>query len=304
MFLNRRGYAPLSLCGSCGYRISCKNCDSWLVHHKSIKKLLCHFCGYSEYIPIICTKCRNRESIIPFGPGVERITEEVDRLFPEYKSVTISSDTLKANDFQKVLTKIKMREVQVIIGTQVIAKGHHFPLITRVVVVDADLGLYGGDLRAFEKTFQLITQVSGRSGRGERFGDVYIQTYDPGNLIIKSILSYERNSFLESELANRKSSNLPPYARLASIIVSGKDKGKCQDYSLKVKHLISNQANIKVYGPIPSGIFFVRGKYRYRLLIKSDPLIKTQPLLKKMLKEIQRDNNIKLKVDIDPYNFF
>ena len=172
------------------------------------------------------------------------------------------------------------------------------------MVVDADLGLYGGDLRAFEKTFQLITQVSGRSGRGERFGDVYIQTYDPGNLIIKSILSYERNSFLESELANRKSSNLPPYARLASIIVSGKDKGKCQDYSLKVKHLISNQANIKVYGPIPSGIFFVRGKYRYRLLIKSDPLIKTQPLLKKMLKEIQRDNNIKLKVDIDPYNFF
>ncbi len=302
VFINRRGYAPLSLCKECGYRYSCNNCDAWLVYHQSKNLLQCHHCNYQTKLPKYCKNCKKKDTLIPYGPGVERIAEEVRGIFSESNIEIVSSDTSNNEKFSNILKRIEKNDINIIIGTQVIAKGYDFPNITKVIIVDFDLSLYGGDLRAGEKTYQLISQVSGRAGRGEKHGKVFIQTYDTENSIIKALLKGDRDDFLERELSFRKVSNLPPYGKLVSIIIYGLDKSKVEKTSNNVKKYF-NKHEITALGPAPSPIPFLRNNYRFRLLLKIKLSFNVQNYLSKLPNDIALETGVKLKIDIDPYNF-
>ena len=225
LFLNRRGYAPLMLCRSCGHRLQCPHCSSWLVEHKRNYTLQCHHCGYTMPVPTECPQCHENGVLVACGPGVERIAEEVATLFPNAKVAQITSDTLiHPKDFESLMQQIEAGQLDILIGTQVLAKGHHFPNLTLVGIIDADMGLAGGDLRAGERTFQLLQQVMGRAGREEKKGLALIQSYNPENLIINALSQNDRTSFLTEEMTTRKLLHMPPFGRLASIIVSGRNQ--------------------------------------------------------------------------------
>ena len=304
LFLNRRGYAPLKLCNSCGHRLGCQNCESWLVEHKKDNILICHQCGITQKFENKCKSCCKEETLISCGPGVERIEEEIMGYFPEVKIEILSSDTVKnPHAMSTLLKKIQNCEIDIIIGTQMISKGHNFKNLTLVGIIDADMSLSGGDLRASEKAFQVLHQVSGRAGRENKKGIVLIQTYDPENQVIEALKKNNRDNFLTMEKDFRKVANLPPFGRLVSIIISSKDQYKLERFGNTLKDIAPNFENVSILGPAPAPIFYLRGKFRYRFLIKTKKEINIQKVIKIWLQSTKTPSAIKLVIDIEPYSF-
>jgi primosomal protein N' (replication factor Y) len=301
IFLNRRGYAPVTLCKSCGYRLECPKCDSYLVEHKYNPKLICHQCGFSIKPIDSCSECNSKDSLVACGPGIERITDEILKNFPEARIATLSSDNAK--DTNIVLKDMRNGLVDILIGTQIISKGHHFPLLTCVGVIDADLGMANGDLRAAERTYQLLHQVSGRTGREKRPGKAFLQTYFPAHPVIKSLVSSQKENFQEAELKTRKINNLPPYGKLASIILSDTDSLRLIKFCKIMKAAIPFSKEIIVLGPVPAPITKVRGRVRYRFLLKTNKAVNLQKYIEFWINIIKKPSSIRLTVDIDPYYF-
>ncbi len=304
LFLNRRGYAPLTLCGNCGYRFQCPSCTSWLVEHKSSGNLLCHHCGHSQKLSKQCPECDKEDSLVACGPGVERIAEEVGKKFPTARIGVMTSDsTTSLGTVKDLVEKIENNEIDIIVGTQMIAKGYHFPNLTLVGIIDADIGLAGGDLRASERTYQLLHQVSGRAGREKDKGKVIVQSYIPDNMVIKAILSGQRKNFLEFEAQSRSNSLMPPYSRFAGIIISGRDEQQTSMVARDIVKSAPTNDNIRILGPVPAPMYLLRGRYRQRILIKAPLNINIQSFLRKIISIQKPYSDIKIKVDVDPYSF-
>jgi primosomal protein N' (replication factor Y) len=305
LFLNRRGYAPIRLCKSCGEKMTCPHCSVCLTEHKTRKIMLCHQCGYFTSIKSDCRACGEKETLISCGMGVERVAEEIISLFPNARVKVVSSDTVSSKkQFEEVLNGLDNKEIDILIGTQMLAKGHHFPDLTLVGVLDADFSLSGGDLRACERTFQLLQQVAGRAGRQHKKGRVLIQTHTPENAVISAMKNGDRNAFLENEIEARKLLQMPPFGRLAALILSGKKEERV----LTVAHELAKKApfikGVEILGPVQAPIALLRGKYRYRFLIKTPKTFKLQQMLKSWLSSVPIPTDITLKADIDPYSFF
>ena len=305
LFLNRRGYAPLVICRDCGHRIQCPNCTAWLTEHRNVGKLICHHCGHMIPIPKECPECHSETGLTACGPGVERIAEEVRFRFPLAKVRVLSSDiTTNYKEVSEVIKEMENGKIDILIGTQILAKGHHFPALTLVGIVDADLGLMGSDLRASERTFQLLSQVSGRAGRGEKKGIVYVQTLYPENAVLQALLANDADKFLALEKKTRHVLKMPPYGKLAAIIVSGNKKEEVEKTAILLGQTAWNNSEASTLGPAPAPIFILRGKYRYRLLLKTAKNVKIQDLLKEWLKKIPIPSNVRVEVDVDPYSFY
>ena len=308
LYINRRGYSPLTLCRKCGYRFQCINCSTWLVNHKIIEKMLCHHCGYKESIKKECPNCKSEEEFVPCGPGVERLAAEAKQLFPEAKLEVIASDTLDSlKEKINIFNEVVIGKVDIIVGTQLVAKGHHFPNLTTVIAIDADLGLSGGDLRASERTFQMLTQLTGRAGREKKKGYAYIQSYDPKHNVMEAMQSGSIKNFIKAEADGRKYTNLPPYGRLGSLIVQSANLDKLENFvkklSSKVPKIHKDKDRIEVLGPAPAPITKLRGLYRYRFLVKGKGEVRLQAFIREWLSNIKVDRAIRIKIDIDPYNF-
>lgn len=305
LFLNRRGYAPLTLCRSCGYRFQCPSCAAWLVEHRRHQRLQCHHCGFNQKMPPACPACSAEDSFAACGPGVERIQEEVHALLPEARTLVLASDiTASPRMIKDAIHAIESHQADIIIGTQIIAKGHHFPSLTLVGVVDADLGLAGGDLRAGERTFQLLHQVSGRAGRGEKPGRVHIQTYMPEQRVIEALAKNDRDAFLAAESSEREKAGMPPFGKLAALILSGSGEMKLDQFCRTLAQSAPRYDDIRILGPAPAPLAFLRGKHRRRFLVKTGKNIQVQKFLGEWLGAIKTPSTIQLKVDIDPQSFF
>jgi primosomal protein N' (replication factor Y) len=305
LFLNRRGYAPLTLCRTCGHRFQCPSCAAWLVEHRRFSRLQCHHCGFAQQVPRLCPSCQAEDSLAACGPGVERIQEEVQTLIPEARTFILASDVITSPGMiGNAVRDIEERKHDIIIGTQIIAKGHHFPALTLVGVVDADLGLSGGDLRAGERTFQLLHQVAGRAGRAEREGRVFLQTYMPEQGVIKALAKNDRDQFLDVEAMEREKAGMPPYGRLAALIVSGSDEMKLDIFCRTLAQKAPRYDDIRVLGPAPAPMAYLRGRHRRRLLVKASKEISMQKYLQEWLAQIKVPSALQLKVDIDPQSFF
>lgn len=305
LFLNRRGYAPLTLCRTCGHRFQCPSCTAWLVEHRRHGRLQCHHCGFGQKMPATCPSCYDEGSFAACGPGVERIQEEVQELLPEARTLVLASDiTGSANMIRSAITQIEKQEVDIIIGTQIVAKGHHFPALTLVGVVDADLGLAGGDLRAGERTFQLLQQVSGRAGRGDKPGRVFLQTYMPEQNVIRALAAGDRDAFLAAEGRERERAGMPPFGKLAALILQSTDEMKLDQFCRALAQRAPRYDDIRVLGPAPAPMAFLRGKHRRRFLIRSGRDINMQNYLSEWLDGIKTGANLQLKIDIDPQSFF
>jgi primosomal protein N' (replication factor Y) len=305
LFLNRRGYAPVTLCRKCGFKFECPNCSAWLVEHRFRRRLECHHCGTFVPIPETCPNCGAEHSLVPCGPGVERIAEEVAELFPEARRVLLSSDlTPSIGDLRQTLREIEEREVDVIIGTQLVAKGHHFPGLALVGVVDGDLGLAQADPRAAERTFQLLNQVTGRAGREAVAGRGLIQTYMPEHPVIAALVSGDRDKFLEREIEARRDATLPPFGRLASLLVSASARDAAESYARSVALAAPPAAKIQVLGPAEAPLSVIRGRHRYRLLVKAAREADLQAYLRLWLSQVPKaKGDVRLAVDVDPYSF-
>jgi primosomal protein N' (replication factor Y) len=304
LFLNRRGYAPLTLCRHCGHRVQCPNCTAWLVEHRARRELQCHHCGHAEPIPLACPACAAQHTLTPVGPGVERITEETSALFPDARRLVMASDTLPGPHAAAAAAQaIAAREVDLIIGTQIVAKGWHFPHLTLVGVVDADLGLAGGDLRAAERTVQLLHQVAGRAGRAEAPGEVLLQTFDPNHPVMQALLSGDLERFMAKEAAQRRPGHWPPYGRLAALIVSATAADEADALARDLAHAAPRGAGVEVLGPAPAPLAILRGRHRRRLLLKTRRDIAVQPLLREWLAKVPVRGQARVDVDVDPMSF-
>ena len=306
LYINRRGYAPLVLCGKCGHRIQCPNCNVYLTaHNKDDTRCCCHHCGYSMRLPKACPKCQAEDSWTLCGPGIERIEEEVKNRFPTASVETISSDIITSQTrLNEIISKIAKSEVDIIIGTQILVKGHHFPNLTLVGVVDGDMSFSSSDLRANENTFQLLTQVSGRAGRDVKKGNVVIQTYNPENSVMQAIKNNDREAFVKQELIDRQNAMMPPFSKLGALILSSKNKLALENVCAKLRQKMPvGLDNIQVYGPIDSPLSYLKNNYRKRFLLVVDRKIKIQDILKRWVSMVNIPSSVKLKVDIDPYNF-
>ena len=271
LFLNRRGYAPLTLCRACGHRYQCRNCSTWLVEHRFRKALVCHQCGYAERRPDACTECGTFDNLTPCGPGVERIAEEVTELFPDKRIIVLSSDFPGgAERLRAELQSVADGECDIVIGTQLVAKGHNFPHLTLVGVLDADIGLTSGDPRAAERTFQLLQQVTGRAGRGEKPGRALVQTYQPDHPVIAALLSGDATRFYEEEIAAREAAGLPPFGRLAALIVSANERETAEAHGQALARAADPPDGVMVLGPAEAPLALIRGRYRFRLLVKTE----------------------------------
>ncbi|MEM9879144.1 MAG: primosomal protein N' [Pseudomonadota bacterium] len=304
IFLNRRGYAPVTLCRSCGEKLECPQCSAWLVEHRFDNALHCHHCGFSMPKPKACPACDKVDSLVPCGPGVERLAEEVAALFPNARILQMTSDTMgRAHRTQDIIDIIERGAADIIIGTQLVSKGYHFPNLTFVGVPDADMGLGGGDLRAAERTFQQMTQVSGRAGRGQKRGRVMLQSYMPEHAVMQALASGQRDQFLRQEAAARQRRMLPPFGRLASVIVSGKGEAE----TLKAAQAIARQApqmpGVSVLGPAPAPLALLRGRYRMRLLLMAERSVYVPKVMREWMSRTQTTRAIRVTVDIDPYSF-
>jgi primosomal protein N' (replication factor Y) len=305
LFLNRRGYAPLTLCRTCGYRFQCPSCTAWLVEHKKPARLQCHHCGHTRPLPPRCPSCNDENSFAACGPGVERIQEEVQDLFPEARTLILASDAMSSPAMlHDAVRAIEEHAVDIIIGTQIVAKGHHFPSLTLVGVVDADLGLAGGDLRAGERTFQLLHQVSGRAGRAEKPGRVFLQTYMPEQMVIRALAAGDRDKFLAAEAAERERAGMPPYGKLAAVILSGQDETQLDRFCQMLAQAAPRYDDIRILGPAPAPMPFLRGRHRRRFLVKTGKEIALQRFLQEWLGAIKTPAAVQMKVDIDPQSFF
>ena len=304
LFLNRRGYAPLTLCRHCGHRLECPNCTAWLVEHRLQGRLECHHCGLSIRPPEACPECGTEESLAACGPGVERLAEEVAARFPQARCAIMASDTLQGPAAAaRLVRRMQDREVDILIGTQIMAKGHHFPWLTLVGVIDADLGLAGGDLRASERTFQLLHQVSGRAGREERPGHVLLQSYQPDHAVMEALVSGDRDRFLASEAAERERHVMPPFGRLAALIVSGPDIRQVDEAARLLARSRPPDARVQVLGPAPAPLAILRGRHRRRLLVKAPRDINMQAFLRAWLARARVPSAVRVQVDVDPYSF-
>jgi primosomal protein N' (replication factor Y) len=304
LFLNRRGYAPLTLCRACGHRFQCPSCTAWLVEHRFTARLQCHHCGHAEAVPACCPECLAAGSLVPCGPGVERLLEEVTARFPAARAALMVSDSLTgpraAAELAQAMTKGRY---DVLIGTQIVAKGHHFPMLTLVGVVDADLGLAGGDLRAAERTYQLLHQVGGRAGRAEHKGRVLIQTWMPEQPVMKALAAADRDRFLKAEATARRSAGLPPFGRLAALIVSAGDPESADFAARALARSAPQLPGIAVLGPAPAPLAVLRGRHRRRFLVKAGREANLQAVLRSWLSRVRVQGSVRIQVDIDPYSF-
>jgi primosomal protein N' (replication factor Y) len=304
LFLNRRGYAPLTLCRACGHRFQCPSCTAWLVEHRFTGRLLCHHCGHAEAVPACCPECLTAGALVPCGPGVERLLEEVRERLPEARTALMVSDLLPGPRAAAELAQGMIeRRYDLLIGTQIVAKGHHFPMLTLVGVVDADLGLAGGDLRAAERTYQLLHQVGGRAGRAEHKGRVLIQTWMPDQPVMQALAAGDRDRFLEAEAAARRNAGLPPFGRLAALIVSATD-AETSDFTARALARAAPQLpGVSVLGPAPAPLAVLRGRHRRRFLVKAGREVRLQAVLRDWLSRVRIAGSARVQVDIDPYSF-
>ncbi len=304
LFLNRRGYAPLTLCRHCGFRFQCPNCSAWLVEHRLSRRLACHHCGHETAPPATCPECGEPDCLVACGPGVERIADEVAEILPEARVALVTSDTLtspeKAAEF---VEHANAGMIDVIVGTQLVTKGYHFPELTLVGVVDADMGLEGGDLRAAERTYQQIAQVAGRAGRGEKPGEVLIQTRHPEAPVIAALASGDRDAFYDAETESRRDIGAPPFGRWAAIIVSSEDEAEARDAARAIGGSAPTLPDVLILGPAPAPLSLLRGRYRYRLLINARRSTELQKIIAGWLAPLRFPQGVRVGVDIDPYSF-
>ncbi|OWU72470.1 primosomal protein N' [Marinibacterium profundimaris] len=307
LFLNRRGYAPVTLCRACGSQIACPHCDARMVEHRFLKRLMCHQCGETMPIPKACPECGVEDRLAPVGPGVERVAEEAAALFPEARQAVLSSDLFgSARALKAEIERIAEGGAEIIIGTQLVAKGHNFPLLTLVGVIDADLGLQGSDLRAAERTFQLMRQVAGRAGRSERAGLALLQTYQPEHPVIRAILAGDEDGFWRAEAGERQAAGVPPFGRMAGIILSGTDTAQVFDLGNALARNTGPLSAIgaTVFGPAPAPIARIRGRHRVRLLVKAPKGVALQEAISRWIAPVRLKGDLRLAVDIDPQSFF
>jgi len=304
LFLNRRGYAPLTLCRTCGHRLSCPECSAWLIEHRFEQRLVCHHCGYAKPIPPDCPQCHATGTMIPCGPGVERLIEEAADRFPEARRAVLSSDqTSSPREVRAVIDAFGAGEIDILIGTQIVAKGHHFPNLTLVGVVDADLGLHGADPRAGERTFQLLNQVAGRAGRAERPGRVLIQTFDPDNPVMRALVAGNANAFYQVQKAERQAEAMPPFGRLAALVLSGPDLTQVAQAADDLARTAPQGADIQVLGPAPAALARLRGLHRLRLLLKAGRGINLAETVRAWISRAPPGPHIRLTIDVDPQSF-
>lgn len=305
LFLNRRGYAPLTLCRHCGTRIECPNCSAWMVEHRLVRRLQCHHCGLIEAVPETCPECGEADSLVACGPGVERIAEEVAAILPDARQALVTSDTITSPAKAKALVDaVEAHEVDVLIGTQLVTKGYHFPDLTLVGVVDADLALAGGDLRAGERSFQQISQVAGRAGRAQKPGHVYIQTHQPDAPVIAALVAGDAESFYAAETEARRDAAMPPFGRLAAIVVSGPDEKIVAETARALGRAAPQGIEgLSVIGPAPAPLSLLRGRFRHRLLVHAARRVDMQRTVGEWLAAVDVPNHVRVGVDIDPYSF-
>ncbi len=304
LFLNRRGYAPLTLCRTCGHRIQCPNCSTWLVEHRLLGRLMCHHCGHQQRTPTECPDCGTADALAPCGPGIERLAEEAAERWPDARLGLMASDLFNGPAaMADLVRRVGAGEVDILIGTQMMAKGHHFPNLTLVGVVDADLGLAGGDLRAGERTFQVLHQVSGRAGRSDKPGQVLLQTTAPHHPVLRALVAGDRDAFIAAELEQREQFGWPPFGRLAALIVSAPQADQADQAARMLARTAPRLAGIEILGPAPAPLALLRGQHRRRFLIKADRDKALQAVLKDWLAQCPLPSAVRLTVDIDPYNF-
>jgi primosomal protein N' (replication factor Y) len=305
LFLNRRGYAPLTLCRACGHRFGCTICDAWLVDHRFRQRLVCHHCSFSMPRPHVCPHCAAEQSLVAVGPGVERLQEEAAALFPDARTMVLSSDLVTSIEaMRSELTEIAEGRVDIIIGTQLVAKGHNFPRLNLVGVVDADLGLGNGDPRAAERTFQLLNQVIGRAGREQGRGVGYLQTHQPEHPVMKALVACDREAFYASEIEARERTGYPPFGRLASLIISAGDRPTAEGFARRLAAIAPIDERIKVLGPAEAPLAVIKGRYRFRLLVKSARGVDLSSYLREWLAAGPKTKgNLKLEIDVDPQSF-
>lgn len=304
LFLNRRGYAPLAICRACGHRLQCPNCTAWLTVHRLVGRLICHHCDHRDRTPHRCPECGAEDSFAPVGPGVERIAEEADRALPGANWTIVSSDTLHGpKAIATMVEQVQRREIDLLIGTQVLAKGHHFPDLTLVGVVDADLGLGGGDFRAFERTYQLLHQVAGRAGRGQRPGTVLLQSYQPETPVLQALIRGDRDGFLAEQIDDRQRGGWPPFSRLAAIILSGPNR----EHVLQAAEILARAAplvdGVQILGPAEPPLAVLRGRHRRRFLIRCGRRFPLQDLIRSWIGLPKLPGSVRVTVDIDPMSF-
>ena len=304
LFLNRRGYAPLTLCRNCGFRYQCPNCSAWLVEHRFTSRLACHHCGHEAPAPQACTECGEPDCLVACGPGVERIADEVAERLPQARVFVATSDTLNSpGRAAEFIAAVEAREIDVIVGTQLVTKGFHFPELTLVGVVDADLGLEGGDLRAGERTYQQVAQVAGRAGRGSKPGEVLIQTRHPEAPVIAALAAGDRDAFYSAETEMRREAGAPPFGRWASIIISSEDDGEAREAANRLGAFRPDVADCMILGPAPAPMALLRGRYRYRFLINARRSVQLQHVIRRWLTQVDHPAGVRVTVDIDPYSF-
>lgn len=304
LFLNRRGYAPLTLCRTCGHRFQCPNCTAWMVEHRLTRRLACHHCGHIEPVPRLCPECSNEDTLVACGPGVERIADEVAALFPEARTAVVTSDTIwspaKAAEF---VARMEEGAIDIVVGTQLVTKGYHFPNLTLVGVVDADLGLDGGDLRAAERTFQQIRQVSGRAGRGAKKGQVFIQTHSPKAQVMQALVTGDADAFYTAETEARQDAGAPPFGRYAAIIVSSEEQAAAHEVARLIARHAPEVEGMAVYGPAPAPLAMLRGRHRFRLLVHARRALDVQDVIRDWLGALDWPAKVRVAVDVDPYSF-
>ncbi|MBM3489868.1 MAG: primosomal protein N' [Alphaproteobacteria bacterium] len=304
LFLNRRGYAPLTLCRACGHRLQCPNCSAWLVEHRFHGRLMCHHCGYDTRLPAACPACGAEDRFAACGPGVERLLEEVRALFPAARAEVVASDTMAGPEaIAQLVGRVERQEIDVIVGTQMVAKGHHFPRLTLVGVVDGDLGLAGGDLRATERTYQLLHQVAGRAGREARPGRVLLQTYMPEHPVMQALIAGDRDGFVAREKAARRTAGMPPFGRLVALIVSSADEAAAARAARALVAAAPGGPGIVVLGPAPAPLSLLRGRFRFRLLLKTPRQTNASELTRRWLAAGRPPGGVRVQVDVDPYTF-
>ena len=304
LFLNRRGYAPLVLCRACGERMTAPDTDSWLVEHRYSGRLVCHLTGFSMPKPAACPHCGAKDALTAIGPGVERLAEEAQALFPEARIAVFSSDlVVDAQGARELIARMTAGEIDILVATQSAAKGHNFPGLTLVGVVDADLGLKGGDLRAAERTFQLLAQVAGRAGRADKPGRALVQTYMPGHPVMQALKAQDRDAFLAAESREREDAGLPPFGRFAALILSSADPAKLEVVASALAAAAPNAEGVDVYGPADAPLGLIRGRRRKRFLVRADRRIDLQAYLSAWLARAPAPASVRVSVDVDPYSF-
>jgi primosomal protein N' (replication factor Y) (superfamily II helicase) len=308
IFLNRRGFAPLTLCTECGYKLQCPDCSAHLVYHRLSHErtiLQCHHCGLTTPPPTRCPECAAEESLRQWGVGIDRLTDEIRHKCPKARILTVSSDHIThQNHLDELYEALNHHKIDIVIGTQLMAKGHDFPNVTLVGIVDADAGLMTQDIRAAETTYQLLHQVAGRCGRGEKPGNVYIQTFAPHHPVIQALKTFDRDTFLSLELHNRQIGQLPPFSRQASLIITGDTDEQVKQIGAYMYQKIPSSKEILIFGPAPAPLIRLRGKYRYRFLAQAPRSTLLQPFLHQWLDTLNLPRSIKLTIDIDPISFF